>query len=206
MASFTAYTKCNTPNRLYTPILWKTVDVDLSKSEMASALAQGTHGIADLDDNEAVIGGFLFVSTAFAGATATVQLKVGSTALTGAIPVATLADETYIPLGFGLTQGQTALTDSTGATASSVLVDTASGTTEDIDVSDVNVNFASIAAQLALIKTDVAKLIAPVSGVATAFATAADTVDMVVATADLTAGRMTVCLQTINVDSFTTNG
>jgi len=146
MASFTAYTKCNTPNRLYTPVLWKTVDIDLSKGDMAAALATGTHGVMDIADNEAVLGGYLFVSTAFTSdGSATVQFKVGSTALTGSIAVATLADETLIPVGYGLTT----LTDNSGGTASSVLSAATTTGGSIISLTEVNNNFASLAANIA---------------------------------------------------------
>ena len=61
-------------------------------------------------------------------------------------------------VGSVFTQTQTALTDSSGGSAGATLAAADSTVIDTTNVGTINDNFASLAAQLALIKTDVADI------------------------------------------------
>lgn len=63
------------------------VVLDLIKEGITTAT---TYNIMDLAVGEACIGGFIAVETTVTGASVTIQVKIGSDALSGAVPIAAL--------------------------------------------------------------------------------------------------------------------
>ena len=97
-------------NAFHTPFKIELLDLDFGDSDNAAMLATGTHNVFTIEQGKALLGAYGVVEDAVtSGGSATVQFKVGSDTLTGALPVANLAAGDSFTIATGSVTGTTSV-------------------------------------------------------------------------------------------------